>query len=161
MVERLGAPASCITRAGVVARGYNRDTETYIGMLQGDIVSLRRAGERPPIGLVLSHEFLVEQVADRAGGWVDRTVSWSHELVDHVGRSILAYHWHPVGQSKVTWPHVHVYGRTEPEELRKAHLPTGDVSLAAVVRMLSDDFGVIPVRADWRAILARHEDLPR
>jgi hypothetical protein len=58
----------------------------------------------------------------------------------------------------VIWPHVHVYGRSEPEELGKAHLPTGNVSLAAVVRMLIDDFGVVPARAAWRAVLARQED---
>ena len=88
-------------------------------------------------------------------------MGWNYQLIDRLGRTILAFHWHPVGQSRVTWPHVHVYGRTEPEELGKAHLPTGDVSLAAVVRMLIDDFGVVPVRPDWRAILARHEDRPR
>jgi hypothetical protein len=42
--------------------------------------------------------------------------------------------------------------------LHKLHLPTGRVSLEAVVRFLIDDLDVVPRRADWRAILARHEE---
>ena len=72
-------------------------------------------------------------------------------------RLILSYHWHPNGRSRVKTPHLHVGGRTTPVDLSKAHLPTGFVTLPAVIRMTITEFGVEPLRADWRDVLAEAE----
>lgn len=88
------------------------------------------------------------------------TTASTYRLLDSNGAEFLAYHWHPIGASPVTWPHVHV-GRVETRmfpsgdrlALAEAHLPTGMVSFAGVVRLLIDDLGVVPRRSDWRAIL--------
>lgn len=70
------------------------------------------------------------------------------------GRTMLAYHWHPVGVSPVTWPHLHVSGSLAGIDLGKAHLPTGVVPLQDVLRFAIVDLGVEPLRDDWRAVLA-------
>ena len=70
------------------------------------------------------------------------------------GPDALAFHWHPIGVSPVTWPHLHVRGGVAGLDLGKAHLPTGPVPLAAVLRFAITDLGVEPRRADWATILA-------
>jgi hypothetical protein len=42
--------------------------------------------------------------------------------------------------------------------LHKLHLPTGRVSIEAVVRFLIEDLDVVPRRRDWSAVLDRHEE---
>jgi hypothetical protein len=74
---------------------------------------------------------------------------------DEDERELFAYHWHPIGRSHVTTPHLHISGRTEPPELAQAHYPTGPVTLADVVRPLIADFQVPPRRTDWQRILDR------
>ena len=37
--------------------------------------------------------------------------------------------------------------------LREGHPPTGFVSVAAVIRLLIEGFGVRPLRGDWAVIL--------
>ena len=67
---------------------------------------------------------------------------------------ILAYHWHPVGVSPVTAPHLHLGGQLMDVDVGKAHLPTGVVSLQAVLRLAIADLGVAPLRDEWREVLA-------
>ncbi len=40
------------------------------------------------------------------------------------------------------------------EELQTAHLPTGYVSLADIIRLLIRDFGATPRRRDWESVLS-------
>jgi hypothetical protein len=56
------------------------------------------------------------------------------------------------------WPHVHAYGARDNLTLHKLHLPTGRVSIEAVVRFLIEDLDVVSRRDDWRIILDRHEE---
>ena len=44
-----------------------------------------------------------------------------------------------------------------PGDLDGLHLPTGRVSLEAVIRMLITEFAIAPRRADWRRTLDRTE----
>ena len=83
--------------------------------------------------------------------------SYFYELLDSDGREVLAYHWHPRGNSPVPTPHLHLeqgaqVGRAE---VRDAHLPTGDVSLEAILRVLIEEMGVRPQRSDWESILTK------
>src|SRR5215213_270046 len=70
------------------------------------------------------------------GRWRARIVAYQYALLDQNGREYLAYHWHPDGSSHVTEPHLHLgpAARVGVGELAAAHLPTGPVSLASVVR---------------------------
>jgi hypothetical protein len=85
-------------------------------------------------------------------------------ILDRDGNEIVAYHWHPLGQSNVKHPHVHLSNQIRPIELGRnqtplpladMHLATGVVPLAHVVRMLIEEFGVAPLRDDWDAALPR------
>ena len=89
--------------------------------------------------------------------WSVAIVGYDYSLRERDGVEVLAYHWHPTGPSPVTAPHLHVGGRTAPVDLSKVRLPTGPVSLAAVVRMTIADLGVEPLRPDWHAVLDRAE----
>lgn len=84
------------------------------------------------------------------------------------GEESLAFHWTPssTGPNTVTVPHLRigpaiVAGQTAPgpRDLHKAHVPTGRVSLAAVVRLAIAEFGVAPLRADWERVLSAVEDV--
>lgn len=88
-------------------------------------------------------------------------------LHDTLQRELLVYHWHPgrffLGPDH---PHLHVSAaltaQAEAQSSRligldKLHLTTGQVSLAAFVRMLITEFGAAPLRSEWRDILDRAE----
>lgn len=110
----------------------------------------------------MEHEYVA--AADGQGGFAVRTIADRYRVVDADEREVLAYHWHPIGVSPVTFPHVHLSGRLVPLDLGRGarsarlgemHLPTGGaVSLAEVVRLLIAEFGVVPRRSDWEGILA-------
>lgn len=82
-------------------------------------------------------------------------------------RELLTYHWQP-GTAFLGPDHSHLHVsaalaaqvttlETESIDLSRRHLATGMVSLAAVVRMLIEEFGVAPVRSDWREVLSTAE----
>ena len=92
------------------------------------------------------------------------TEAYMYALRDRRGVELLAWHWQPgprfLGPDH---PHMHVSASMRPWAndaergllpLDKMHLPTGPVSLAAVVRTLIDEFGVRPLLPDWRGRLA-------
>ncbi len=81
-------------------------------------------------------------------------------LSDGDDRRLLAYHWHPESKSEVTWPHLHIYGKTQPIDHRRMHLSTGRISLESVLRLAMDEFGVEPLRDRrnvWRRVLDETE----
>jgi len=87
---------------------------------------------------------------------------YAYWLFDPQGRELLLYQWDPGENSKVTTPHLHVRALTMlttpnlPDQpttdlvrrLVRAHLPTGSVTLAEVLRMAVDDLGVDPLETD-------------
>ncbi|MCX6023620.1 MAG: hypothetical protein NTZ05_18175 [Chloroflexi bacterium] len=77
-------------------------------------------------------------------------------MLDRQERELFAYHWHPEGHSRVTFPHLHVaQGRVDYAGLlAKAHFPTGTIALRDVLRLMTEDFGVRPRREDWASVLA-------
>ncbi|MEA2585574.1 MAG: hypothetical protein QOF33_3659 [Thermomicrobiales bacterium] len=79
-------------------------------------------------------------------------------------REVLSFHWMPHARvnNAVTFPHLHIgpaitAGQTaiRPRDLHKAHIPTGYVSLPAVVRRAITELGVVPLRPDWHETLTR------
>lgn len=83
---------------------------------------------------------------------------------DRNGREVLAWHWQPGPEyAGPDQPHLHVSaavgfpdgrGHRTMVELDKLHLPTGEVSLPGIVRMVVEEFGVQPIAGDWRERLA-------
>lgn len=102
--------------------------------------------------------FNVVQSDDPRNAHVARIVSYEYRLLDREDREILAFHWHPVGLSDVTDPHLHLSSRLNPLDmgrdqdplpLAEMHIPTGFVTLEDIVRLLISEFGIRPRRADW------------
>ena len=101
-------------------------------------------------------QYFVAVDSIQSSAWQIQVSSYFYELLDSDGREVLAYHWHPRGNSPVATPHLHLeqgaqVGRTV---VRDAHLPTGDVSLEAILRVLIVEMGVRPLRPDLESILS-------
>jgi hypothetical protein len=94
-------------------------------------------------------------------------VSYEYRLLGEDRHEIVAFHWHPVGLSNVTDPHLHLSSRLNPIELGRnraplsladMHIPTGFVTLEDVVRILITEFGITPRRDDWDALLRENRE---
>ena len=160
---------ACVTDRHLISTGSRSFAEPRILSFVPDetAVPLRTALGRGGPSLWIQHVFVVTLLGDRRA-YEARTVGYRYHVLDTHGREFLAYHWHPIGRSPVTTPHAHVsgsYGPIEivlgvPVSLSDAHLPTGPVALADVVRLLIAELGVAPRRPDWDAVLRRNRDLP-
>ena len=87
--------------------------------------------------------------------WMVSEEGYEYKILDADGREIIVYHWHPVEHNPIAFHHLHLehgaaVGRGE---LQTAHLPTGYVSVADILRLLIVDFGAVPRRGDWESIL--------
>ncbi|WP_038039191.1 hypothetical protein [Thermorudis peleae] len=103
--------------------------------------------------------FRVVETERLRGPYTVATAAYLYQISYDDGRELLAFHWHPHGQGKRTTPHVHIGPAVEQvaERVRELHIPTGYVSLEAVVRFLIDGLSVAPQRFDWSEVLARNE----
>jgi hypothetical protein len=134
----------------VLARPAEAGSEERVAELAGSPVALRTA-----LPLTFSSKQGFRLAAEPiTGDWRIEVTSYRYEVSERDGVELLAYHWHPTGQSPVTVPHLHARIRGSWVDLAKSHLPTGQVTPAEVVRCLIADFGAEPLRRDWRAILA-------
>ena len=150
-LDQLRRSLSCVTTTVLVRR------------TSGDEPALRRAEmARPPAALrgdrSRVHHFAtllsLPQEADNTD-WRINTLGYAYELYDNDGAELLAYHWHPFGRIPVVEPHLHVTNRHPAFDLSKTHLPTGIVSPTNFLRCLIAEFGVEPLRTDWRDVLAK------
>jgi hypothetical protein len=155
----LRAVVGCVTSEGFVARGPRVAGERQTAHFQdGFAVLSRRNGHT--LSLELYHRYIVRAAEGDRGPWTASTVEYVYEVGDERGEPIAAWHWHPGTrrpEDAVQWSHLHAYGSRETLTLHRLHLPTGRVSIEAVVRFLIEDFDVIPRRDDWSAIRDRHE----
>jgi hypothetical protein len=145
----------CVTDIGFVARG-SRPGGPYEAQFQGRLVSLRRRPGLDVIRLRVTLQYTIQESRARPGWWEATIAGWIYEIRNAAGGLILAFHWHPHGSGRVTWPHLHAYGAHDSVDLHKLHPPTGHVTLSSVVRFLIEDLGVLPRRADWPAVVERH-----
>src|SRR5205085_1644240 len=93
---------------------------------RGDPIRLR-GPER--IHLRVRMRVRLTQAEPPRGLWEARTAAYEYRLSDQDDREIVAYHWHPEGQSHVQAPHLHLGPAAEigRPALLAAHLPTGFV----------------------------------
>jgi hypothetical protein len=143
---------SCITDAVLYVP--NKQTgELEALTLSDDPLKLRRGA--PPsdnfVQLSIGHQFKVVHDDD---GWHVSTAQYAYDLLDSDGKQLIAWHWHP--GTGMSIPHLHLHVPTGPIN-HKMHLPTGRVSIEAVIRLLIDEFEVLPVRDDYEDILREAE----
>lgn len=150
-IQRL---ASCVTDSVVdVGGGYHISAVPHtLAANGGDPIALR-GSSRLMFSLQQNYR-IVETDTPRQTYRVEIS-AYNYAIYDSEIREILIYHWHPHGNSPVVIPHLHLkqgaqVGRAE---VRDAHLPTGEVSLIAFLRLLIVDLGVQPRRHDWDVIL--------
>jgi hypothetical protein len=122
-----------------------------------------------PSGLLLDirQQFAIATTDLRT--WRVETRTYEFRLLDQSERELLVYHWQPgPGSRGPDHPHVHVSAAlharinavtTRAYDLDKRHLVTGPVSLAIIVRMLIEEFGIAPLRPDWQHLLNRAEQI--
>jgi hypothetical protein len=112
---------------------------------EGQPVPLRGPGR---ISLQVRLRYRLNQDDD---GWWVTIAAYQYALFDEREQEIVAYHWHPEGESHVVTPHLHLgagaqVGRAE---LTDAHIHTGLVSLTAAVRLSIEVFSAQPSRRQW------------
>jgi hypothetical protein len=107
---------------------------------------VRLASTSRPSALLLSVVHQYEAVR-QGRAWRVSSRAYYYRIDTTNGGELLSWHWHPDGRFKQ--PHLHVAALN-----RRQHLPTGRVSLEAILRLLLTEFGVRPRRADWESVLA-------
>jgi len=86
-----------------------------------------------------------------------KAYDYSLRTADHQG--VFDYHWHPTGLSHESRPHVHIGAaqlRTDAVLAAKDHIPTGRITLEAVVRQ-AIAVGAEPLLKGWEDRLAASE----
>ena len=145
---------SCITNAVADVAGgyYPSPTPHRLDLNNGLPVPLGGASR---LMLRMRQNYLIVESGLAEEPWQVNVTGYNYDIYDHERREVLLYHWHPVGNSPVAAPHLHLkqgaqVGRAE---VRDSHLPTGLIPLGAFLRYLVRDLGVPARRADWQLIL--------
>lgn len=73
------------------------------------------------------------------------------------GREVISFHWHPQGNSPITYPHFHLGAGAQigRRELQNCHIPTETMSLERVLRFAIEELGVEPLRDDWDDVVGK------
>ena len=150
---------SCVASAPLTVHGgyYTAEQPHQLTTATGLPV---RLGGAARLALVLRLRYRFVPNEDQHRLWRVSTVAYQMALEDQEGRAVVAYHWHPFAGTRVQFPHLHVEpgSNTPAAILGRAHLPTGHVGLADVLRLAITELGVRPVRTDWTEILNRAAD---
>ena len=113
---------------------------------------------RDDLILDVAHYFRVVEAEDDAGPYRCQTLGYAYDFRHVDGPSVIAYHYHPGPDAAVQTPHAHVSQYTRPINLSKVHLPTGRITLEAIVRLAIQEFGTTALRTDYDEVLQESED---
>lgn len=102
---------------------------------------------------VLMHYRIIEHDDPDKGPWKVTTTGWMHHLYNGDGL-VAGYHWHPISDSHIVSPHLHIGGS-------KMHFPSGRVLLEDVLA-LAQEHGAEPRDATrWQEIRDRNLEMFR
>lgn len=103
--------------------------------------------------LTMHYEIVRSDPTKHEGTWRVTTHAYAYELVHETGL-VWSMHWHPTGNSPVTFPHLHLspYG--------SGHFLTSRHSLESAVQWCIE-MGAQPTRENWRAVLGESEGVHR
>jgi hypothetical protein len=138
----------CITTDQLYARP-RRPGDTELLTLTRHPLPLRSA-QLGRVQLALSHWYRLT----RDGPWHATTTGYEYRLIFGEHQELAAWHWHPAPLPGPDFPHLHI---TNEPLTRRAHLPTGRVSIESVLRLLIDDLGVPARRADYAEVFGAAE----
>ena len=119
-----------------------------VALDRGEPVRLRGPGR---IHLRVRLRVRLSRAEPPRGLWDATTAAYEYRVSDQDDREIVAYHWHPAGQSHVQTPHLHLGPGAEigHAPLLRAHLPTGDVPIQDVLRLAIETFEAESAHHDW------------
>jgi hypothetical protein len=124
-VAPLQRALGCFLSGKVTADTFEEGPEGIVTLNRGDPVRLD-GDQKLNIEVSLRYTVVRDESPER-GPWKVRTLGWMHELTDANGSELAAWHWHPVSESHVMAPHLHV--PTAP----KLHFPTGRIMVEDVL----------------------------
>jgi len=171
-LQALSATVRCVTDRHLTIPYDFRVRDLYAATFEPDgEPALLRAPHGGARGLSLKVAHLYEIVETEHvrnhPAWRIATKMYAYSLLDRDARELLVFRWQPGPDfAGPDHPHLHVSAalnaRTDAvtvEEMGLAHrhIATGPVTLAAIGRMLIEEFGVAPRRGDWRDVLNRNE----
>lgn len=167
-IKPLRQALQCITDSRLtVAKRQTIEVDTLYAVVLNDMDPVPIRGEIP-LGFTAGQtvSIITTEASDPRGPYRASTARYFYEIATTEGQEILSFHWTPEepGRGAITFPHLHV-GRAlianqttiRPEDFHKVHIPTGRVSIEAVVRLLITEFGVTHRNPRWRQILQRSE----
>ncbi len=86
------------------------------------------------------------------------TTGYFYHFRERNGPEVILFHRHPF-PGQVHFPHLHMAGGAGSIAIdARRHIPTGPLSLHAVVRFAIAELGVRPLRRDWESIVAEGAD---
>ena len=151
LIQRL---VSCVSDAVASVDGgyYVSDTSHALRLNRGRSV---RISGTTNLQMAFQQYYRIVETEVQRTQWIVIVEGYEYKLLDTDGKEILIYHWHPRGQGAIAFHHLHIGHGAEVsrEELQTAHLPTGYVSVADILRLLITDFRASPRRDDWESIL--------
>lgn len=150
---------SCASDAVVTVRGGYYPSESPHALTMYENRPIRLGGASRLWFQLHQYYRIIESDSPRAS-WMIEETGYRYAVIDDDGKDVLEYHWHPVGQSPVVTPHLHIgHGAMAARrEISDVHLPTGLVSISDILRMLIRDFSVTPRRSDWESVLDEASD---
>lgn len=143
-------------------RVYAVGEEYSLVLNNADPLKLRRT-TRPPVYLSLGQTFeIVKGTEIPTGPFSVHTRSYWYQFALDNDVELLAFHWTPGIQDprQRTFPHLHIgavlFSPDAPilqGVLHKRHIPTGEISVEAIVRFAIEELGVSPLVSDWDNVL--------
>lgn len=153
-VSSIQRVVSCVSNSIVSVDGgyYVSDAPHILRLNQGRTV---RMGGTSRIRLAFYQYYRVVETEVPRIQWMVVEEGYEYRILDSDGREIIVYHWHPVEHNPIAFHHLHIEhgAQVGREELQTAHLPTGYVSVADILRLLIVDFRVPSRRDDWESVL--------
>ena len=153
----------CITHSRFVGRlpHLPQLNRTYtLPLNDGDPVSLRSS---PGVVFSAGQKFrIIDDNPVERGQYRATTIQYWYQFATMDGSKLFTWHWTPEtrdpGQRR--FPHLHIgsglvdpNGPFLPDTLSGRHIPTGRVSIEAIVRFAIEELGAEPVRQDWDGVL--------
>lgn len=143
----LGCLGTC--KISTTAQGRHKIHQTHAWTINGGTGLQIRPGV---FYATMDYEIVLSESPD-AGKWRVSTRGYAYRLADNERRTLWAMHWHPVGRSPATFPHVHIPALNE-----RGHFPTERMTFEHAVRWCIES-GAEPKRDDWEQVLAESEGI--
>jgi hypothetical protein len=129
-------------------------------------IPLRVEPGYPPIGFTIAQSVRIMPTGSptRQERFIVSVVRYTYALTTVDGKEVLAFHWAPDLPIHPAFPHLHVgainldpNSPIRPGTFHKMHIPTGHITVEAVIRLAITELNVRPLRPDWEQVLERTE----